>query len=168
MSGGTWTSSAAGRLARSSTDDLLYGAIVTAAVLVAAGGHLASAGRVLAVWAVVLCTYWLTHVYVHAARGQFHGDTRNLLRRAGDAAKSEVAIVEGGVPAMLVFLTATAFGFATITAVHVALWFTVVLLGLAGYLGARHAGRSSAASVGEAAGAALLGVLMVAAKTLLH
>lgn len=164
----TSASSAAGRLARSSTDDLLYGAIVTAAVLVAAGGHVASAGRVLAVWGVVLSTYWLTHVYVHAARSQFRGDSRNLLRRSGEAAKTELPIVEGGIPAMLVFLTATACGLDPITAVHVALWFTVLLLGLAGYLGARHAGRSSAAAAGEAAAAALLGVLMVAAKTLLH
>jgi len=37
---------------------LLYGAIVTAAVLVAAGGHSDSVGRILASWAFVLGTYW--------------------------------------------------------------------------------------------------------------
>jgi uncharacterized membrane protein YvlD (DUF360 family) len=29
---------------------------------------------------LVLCTYWHTHVYVHAARDQFRKDTRRLRR----------------------------------------------------------------------------------------
>lgn len=161
-------SSVAGRLARASVDDLLYGAIVTAAVLVAAGGHDESSERVVVVWGFVIITYWLTHVYVHAAHSQLGGDTRNLFHRSGVAARAELGILEGGIPAMVVFLVASLIKPSTVTAAQVALWFTVVLLAVVGYLGSRHAGRSRRASLGEAAGAAMLGVAMVAAKTLLH
>ena len=44
----------------------------------------------------------------------------------------------------------------------------LALLAAFGYVGARHSGRSRAASWVEAFGASLLGVVMVVAKTLLH
>ena len=53
-------------------------------------------------------------------------------------------------------------------AAKTALLFTVALLAAFGYVGARHSGRSRAASWVEAFGASLLGVVMVVAKTLLH
>lgn len=168
MSNRGWSKSAAEKLARSGADDLLYGAIVTAAVLVASGGHGSSPEKVLGVWAFVIVTYFLTHIYVHAAHSQLSGDTRNLFRRSAAAARSELGILEGGIPAMVVFLVVSWIDPGAVTAAQMALWFTVVLLAVVGFLGARHAGRSRRASMGEAAGAAMLGVLMVAAKTLLH
>ena len=168
MSNQGWSASVAEKLARSGADDLLYGAIVTAAVLVAAGGHDSSSERVLVAWGFVIVTYFLTHVYVHAAHSQLSGDTRNLFQRSGAAARSELGILEGGIPAMVVFLAASLIEPSAFSAAQVALWFTVVLLAVVGYLGSRRAGRTRRASLGEAAGAAMLGVLMVAAKTLLH
>jgi hypothetical protein len=161
-------STVASTLARSDPGGLLYGAIVTGAVLVATGGHDPTTGWVVSVWAFVLVIYWLAHVYVHATESLFHGDSRHLLRRTADAARAELPVLEGGIPAMVVFLLFEATDADTVTSARAALYFTVVLLAAVGYIGARHVGRTSAASWGEALGAGLLGVLMVVAKTLLH
>ncbi len=158
----------AARLAVTDTSGLLYGAIVTAAVLVTVGNQDISVGRVVATWAFVLSIYWLTHVYVHAAEGQFQGDTRHLVSRSVTAARAEVAVLAGGVPAMVVFVLLASTDVELIEAARSALIFTAMLLAVFGYLGARHAGRSTAASWVEAFGASLLGLLMVLAKTLLH
>lgn len=156
----------AARVARADPAGLLYGAIVTAAVLVTAGSH-ESVGRVVASWAFVLGVYWLTHVYVHAARSQFQGDTRHLLHRGAAAARAEVAVLEGGIPAMAVFVVLATVE-VDVSAAKVALYFTVALLAAFGFIGARHAGRSMGAAWGEALGASVLGLLMVLGKTLLH
>lgn len=155
-------------LARSSPGGLLYGVIVTAAVLVAAGGHGSSVQRVVVTWAFVLGTYWLTHVYVHAAAAQFHGDSRNLLHRSLSSGRAEMSVLLGGLPGMAVFLIAASTDVDTLTAEQAALYATIVLLVVVGYLGGRLARRTVWASLGEGVGAGMLGVIMVAAKTLLH
>lgn len=158
----------ADRLAGSDAAGLLYGAVVTAAVLVTTGGHDASFGRVVATWAFVLCTYWLTHVYVHAASRQFQGDTRHLPHRVAIAARAELPVLAGGVPAMALFIVVAATATDVLDAARAALYFTVALLAGFGFVGARLTGRTTAAAWGEALGASLLGLLMVFAKSLLH
>src|SRR3954451_9410511 len=155
------------RLSGAHPGSLLYGAIVTAAVFVATGRAGESVAQVVGIWAFVIGTYYLAHVYVHAAESQFEGDTRHLLRRSIYAAKDQVGVLEGGLPAMGVFVLASIW-FQEISAEKLALYFTVVLLAVFGYVGSRHAERTVSASLGEAFGASLLGVLMVLAKSLLH
>ena len=164
----TGTSASAARLARSDTAGLLYGAIVTAAVLVTVGGHDDSVGHVVTAWAIVLGTYWLTHVYVVTWEAQFHGDTRRLGARLATAARTESTVLVGGLPTMAVFLLASLFGLDVFEAERIALYTTVILLTLVGFVGARHAGHPLRVAMSEAAGAGLLGVIMVGAKTLLH
>ncbi|MET1061029.1 MAG: hypothetical protein ABWX84_15615 [Nocardioides sp.] len=168
MESSTQSPTFAARLAGWDPAGLLYGAIVTAAVLVTAGGHSESVREVVGAWAFVLGTYWLAHVYVHAAESQFDGDRRHILHRSLVAARAEVAVLEGGIPAMVVFLAISTTDVDVSGAAKSALLFTVALLAAFGWIGARHAGRSRAASWGEAFGASLLGVVMVIAKTLLH
>ncbi len=147
---------------------LLYGAIVTAAVLVTVGGHGASVAHVVGAWTIVLGTYWMTHVYVVTWEAQFRGDDRHLGSRLVDGARSELTVLAGGVPAMGVFLVASATGLDAFEAERIALYSTVVLLATVGFIGARRAGRGNVASWMEALGAAALGLVMVAAKSLLH
>jgi hypothetical protein len=165
---GAHSPNVAERLAESDPAGLLYGAIVTAAVLVTSGGHEDSSKRVLATWAIVLSVYWLTHVYVHAAKSQFQGDTHHLFSRSALAAKAELPVLAGGIPAMAVFIVVASTDTDVFDASRAALYFTVALLAAFGYVGTRHSGRSVAAALGEAFGASLLGLLMVLAKTLLH
>ena len=162
---GTRTSRA---IARSGAGGLLYGAIVTGAVLVVTGSHESPVRNVLAAWAFVLVTYWLAHVYVHTTQSQFEGDHRNFVRRSFTAMREELSVLAGGVPGMAVFLIAYAAGENIGGSARIAIYFTVLILAVVGYLGGRHAGRSQLGALGEAAGAALLGAILVVAKILLH
>ena len=156
------------RLARAHPGGLVYGAVVTGAVLVAVGSKHSDTGTVVTVWVVVLGTYWLAHVFVHAAESQFAGDSRPMVGRSLAAARAEIAVLEGGIPAMMVFLVASWAGNESPAAEQWALWSIVCLLAVVGYVGTRYAGRSRGAAIGEAIGASLLGLVLVLAKTLLH
>jgi hypothetical protein len=157
-----------GRFDLAHSGGLLYGAVVTAAVLVTVGGHDASVAYVVGAWTVVLGTYWMTHVYVVTWEAQFQGDSRHLGHRLLEGARTELTVLAGGVPAMIVFLVASASGLDAFEAERVALYSTVILLAAVGFVGARRAGRGTAGAWMEALGAGLLGAVMVAAKTLLH
>jgi hypothetical protein len=159
---------AARRLARGDPGELLYGAIVSAAVLATVSSHGEGAIYVALAAGVVLAVYWMAHVYTHALSEQFAGDQRHLLRRVRTSALHEASVLKGGLPAILVFIVAVLFGAKPSTAAFVALYFSVVLLVFAGYMGARAAGLTGRAVVAEAAGAGLFGVLIIAAKSLLH
>jgi len=142
--------------------------VVSGSVLVAVGGPDTSTRVVLAAWAFVMITYWLTHVYVHATESQFHGDTQPVWTRSVAAARAEIAVLIGGIPGITAFLIASATEGQTVSAEKVGLYVTVVILAGVGYLGARAAHLSTPAAIADATGGALLGLLLVAAKTALH
>ena len=158
---------AAGWLAARHPAELLYGAIVSAAVLTTAT-HVEGSQRVAVITLVVLVIYWCGHVYVHAVSRQFEGDDRRLGSRLRVATAHEIGVLLGGLPAIVVYVVAAAVGASTNTAATVAVYFSVVLLGGVGYLGARRSGLGGRALMLETAGAATFGVLIVALKTLLH
>jgi hypothetical protein len=159
---------AAGWLAHADPAGLLYGAIVSAAVLATVSAHAEGSEFVAAATAVVLVVYWMAHVYIHALSRQFDGDTRHFLLRLRTSSGHETSVLKGGVPAILVYLGAYAGGMDIGSAAATAVYFTVVLLAAVGYLGAHQAGLRGRAVLLEVAGAASFGVLIVAAKALLH
>ena len=121
---------------------LLYGAIVSGAVLVTVNAHASSADRVVVTTTVFLVTYWMAHVYIGTLSTQLRGDTRAFFPRLGTAARKETGVLKGGVPAIVVYSV--------------------------GYLGAHAAGLRGRIVVGEVAAAAFCGVLIVIGKSLLH
>lgn len=161
-------SAAAGRLARSADPaDLLYGALVAASVLATASAH-GDYRYVALATILVLGVYWLAHVYIEAQSLQLHGDARRYLHRLGHTAAREASIIKGGLPAVVVFALSDAFGASTKGAATVAVYFSVGVLGLVGYLAAHQAGRRGWATVVDSLAAALLGVVVIVAKALLH
>jgi hypothetical protein len=110
----------------------------------------------------------MAHVYIHALSRQFDGDTRHFLLRLRTSSAHETSVLKGGVPAILVYVGASAAGMNISSAAATAVYFTVVLLAAVGYLGAHQAGLRGRAVLLEVAGAASVGVLIVAAKALLH
>ena len=147
--------------------ELLYGAIVSAAVL-ATATHAEGSQRVAVVTAVVLLIYWCGHVYINALSRQFEGDRAQFLVRLRASSRHEIGVLQGGLPAIVVYMVAVAVGAETGTAAAVGVYFSVLMLAGAGYLGARRAGLGVRAVVLETAGAAAFGVLIVGLKTLLH
>lgn len=159
---------AARLIARGNPGGLLYGAIITGAVMSATANHAPSTARVVVAAVFVLGIYWLADVYVRAFAEQFNHGRSPLPRRLLGAARHESRVLLGGVPAIAVVTVASLLGAGTALAVNLALWLTAVELGAVGYLAARYVGAGRRAALGESLAAALLGLLMVLAKTFLH
>ena len=159
---------AASWLAHTDPAGLLYGAIVSAAVLATVSAHAEGPGFVAAATAVVLVVYWMAHVYIDALSRQFDGDSRHFLLRLRTSSGHETSVLKGGVPALVVFLGASVAGLDVGSAAATAVYFSVVLLSAVGYLGAHQAGLRGRAVLLEVAGAASFGLVIVAAKSLLH
>lgn len=156
------------RLRAADAAGLLYGALVTAAVLAVVSAHSTRPGSVLASVGLVLLAYWLAHVYTRALSERLSDPGRRLGARIREAAKEEVAVLQGGLPAVAVFVLATLLGTDPAAAGTLALWFSVAMLAAVGYLAGHAAGVSGWELVAETLTAALFGVLIVVLKAAMH
>jgi hypothetical protein len=147
---------------------ILYGVIITGAVISATAGHETSARRIVATTLFVLGVYWLADVYVRAFAHQFRQGRDTLLHRLAAAGRHESSVLLGGVPALGVFTIATALGMSSSTAADLALWLTVLVLATLAYLAARYADAPVREALIESALAGMLGILMIVSKSLLH
>lgn len=147
---------------------LLYGALIAASVLATASAHAEAYTHVAVATGFVLGVYWLAHVYIEAQSLQLAGDRRHFVRRLGHTAAQELSIIQGGLPAIVVFVLIDVSGASVKTAAAVAVYFSVAVLVCAGYLTAHQAGRRGWAGAVDAAAAGLFGVLVILAKALLH
>ena len=156
------------RLAAADPAGLMYGAIVSSAALAAVSLHTPEAVRVAVATGSVLVIYWISDLYVHAIAVRFDGDTRGMARRLARAASHKSSVLKGGLPGIAVYVLVYALGATSSTSVFWALTTSVVLLTVAGYLGARHAGAPRRVAALEGAGAGMLGVVVMIAKFSLH
>jgi hypothetical protein len=147
---------------------LLYGALIAASVLATASAHAEAFTYVAVSTVMVLGVYWLAHVYVEAQLMQMSGDDRLLHHRVRHTARRELSIIQGGLPAIVVFVATDLAGATVSTAATVAVYFSVAVLLAAGFLIAHRAGRRGWATVLDAAAAGLFGVVVIIAKALLH
>ena len=155
-------------IAESHPAGLMLGAVLVAAVLAVVDDEDASEAVVVASTAGVLVVYWFTHSYVDALARGISGDGHHLMHRLLRAAGREVALLLGGAPALVTFGLALSLGVGFSHAVEAALWLTLVILTVAGYLAGHLAGISGWRLAAETAFAALVGVFMVLLRTLLH
>jgi hypothetical protein len=147
---------------------LLYGAIVSATALAAVSLSSSEALRVAVTTGAVLTIYWMADLYVHALAMRFEGDSRGLPRRLASSATRKSGVLMGGVPAILVYVGVYLMTQNPTVAAFSALGSAIVILTIAGYLGARHAGDSRRSAMLEGSGAGMLGVVVLFAKSLLH
>jgi hypothetical protein len=147
---------------------LLYGAIVSSAVLVTISAHSSGKEEVVATTTVFLLVYWMAHVYIRTLTTQYRGDRHAFLTRLGSAARHESSVLKGGVPAILVYTVVALATHDKTTGAMVAAYFSVGLMMGIGYLGAHQAGVRGWPLVGEVAGGAFFGVVIVIGKSLLH
>jgi hypothetical protein len=147
---------------------LLYGAIVSATALAAVSLSSSEAARVAITTGAVLVIYWLADLYVHALAMRFDGDSRGLLRRLASSAGHKSGVLKGGLPGIVVYVAVYLATQNPTTAAFAALGSAIVILTVAGYLGARHAGDPRRSALLEGSGAGMLGVLVLFAKSLLH
>lgn len=155
-------------LAAADPPGLMYGAIMSATSLATASLHDDGPTRVAVIALGVVVIYWMADLYIHALSVRFDGDTRGLVHRLLAAALHKASVIKGGLPAIVVYVLAHAAGLESTTAAYSALSFSVVLLTIVGYLGARQADTPRRPALIEGMGAGFLGVVIMVAKSLLH
>ena len=147
---------------------LLYGALLTASMLVATGAHSDDYLFIAGATALVLVIFWLAHVYVQAQALQISGDRRHIPHRVRDAALHEMSILQGWIPAIVVYLGSLLVGFDKPTAAWIAAWFSAAMLTTIGFITARRAGLRGWSATLDAAIAGMFGVVVILGKALLH
>jgi hypothetical protein len=147
---------------------VLYGALIAASVLAAASAKGVHGTAVALSAAVTIVAYWLAHCYIEAQSLSLAGDGRHVFQRIAHAASSEAGILQGGTPAIAVYLVAELLGATPETAATIGAWFSVAMLLVAGWLTARASGRHGWAAVVDTAVAGLFGIVVIVAKALLH
>lgn len=159
---------AAQRLAEADPGGLLYGALVSASVLITASAHIDDYQHVGLTTLAALVVYWLAHAYVGAQSMQLAGDSRHIRHRVVAALAHEASVLKGGLPAVAVYVTAVLAGVGNANASSLAAYFSVALMVVAGYLGSHRVGRQGMALALDTSVAALLGLLVIIGKVLLH
>jgi len=156
------------RWEREPPHDLLYGAIVAGFVMAVSSVHAPTGDRVVVATSLVAVGYWLAHCYVDAVSGRFHDSGHSLWERTLAALRLNLGVLLGAVPGIVVYLVGHALGLAVEQAALVAVWCTVVLLGVVGFFAAYRAGARGGRLVSETALAAAFGGVVIAVKYLLH
>src|SRR5215204_2252435 len=147
---------------------LLYGAIVTAAAMAVVSAHEAAAGKVLLAVAITLVVYYCAHVFTRVEADRLDHPTASFTDDLREAERHELTVLIGGLPAVSAFVVSVYLGATASRAVDIALWVTIGLLGIFGYLVGRQSGATGWRLVVEIGGAALFGVAVAILKALLH
>src|SRR3954452_24246294 len=142
----------------------LYGALVTGAVLAVSSASDDRAATVLRAVVQVLIVYWCAHVYVRVLTHGRGGTSAGLGERTRSSLLHELAILEGGLPAISVFSLGALLGMETGRAADLALFATIVFLAVAGYIVGREAKVEGWSLIAEVVAAVDIGVLVVGLK----
>jgi hypothetical protein len=143
----------------------IYGAIITAAILDAAGGHLSTTALVISV-VITLLVYWIAEEYAevlgeHTAGGRL--PSRAYIRRS---LISTWPMVSASYAPLLAVVLARVAGAASLTAANVGLVVAIVLLTVHGWLAGRAAQLQGWKLVIATSIAASLGLVMILLKDL--
>ncbi len=143
----------------------IYGAIITAAILDTAGGHVSTAALVVSV-VVTLLVYWLAEEYAEVLGEQVEGG--NLPSRASiwAALTATWPMVTASYAPLLAVVLVRLAGASALTAANVGLVAAIVLLTVHGWLAGRAAQLRGWQLSFSTSIAAALGLVMVALKDL--
>ena len=143
----------------------IYGAIVTAAILDTAGGHVSTAALVVSV-VVTLLVYWLAEEYAEVVGEQVEGGRLPSRASIWGALTTTWPMVTASYAPLLALVLAHLAGASDPTAANVGLAAAIVLLTVHGWLAGRAAQLHSWQLVVATSIAAALGLVMVALKDL--
>jgi hypothetical protein len=143
----------------------IYGAIITAAILAAVGGHLRTAAVVVSV-VVTLLVYWLAEEYAELLGEQIAGGRLPTTAYIREALAATWPMVSASYLPLLALLLARAAGAAAGEAANVGLVAAVVLLTAHGWWAARSAQLHGRPLLLATSVAAALGLAMIALKDL--
>ena len=148
--------------------EMLYGAVVTAAVLAVVSTHTGSVWRTFVAGIVTLLVYWAAHVYTQTLAESLAHPVESWWQHVRGAAVKELPILRGGAPALVIFGLASALGAGVSAAADIAIWATALLLAGVGYLAAHVAGARAWGTVLTMLASAAFGLLIGLLKMSLH
>src|SRR5271169_4851082 len=143
----------------------IYGAIITAAILDTAGGHVSTAALVISV-VVTLLVYWLAEEYAEVLGEQIEGGRLPSRASIWGALTVTWPMVTASFAPLLVLLLARLAGASALTAANVGLVAAIVLLTVHGWLASRAAQLHGWQLFFATSTAAALGLVMIALKDL--
>jgi hypothetical protein len=162
--GGTRLEPAAENLGRRRAAGI-YGAIITAAILDAAGGHLATTVLVISV-VVTLLVYWLAEEYAEVLGEQAAGGRLPGWAYIRGALAATWPMVSASFVPLLALVLARLAGASSLVAANVGLVAAIVLLTIHGWLAGRSAGLHGRKLLFATSVAAALGLVMILLKDL--
>jgi hypothetical protein len=147
---------------------LVYGTILVATLLSAESARRETYGKTVGAVVIILLGYWLTITYAEFTGERLERGDHFNYAGFGRAATHELTVLYGAAVPLLVLLGFWATGAALTTAVSAAIWFaaaalvgTEILIGVRAELTGRELVRQSAIG-------ALLGLMTIAVRVLLH
>jgi hypothetical protein len=143
----------------------IYGAIVTAAILDTAGGHVSTTVLVISV-VVTLLVYWLAEEYAEVLGEQVEGGRLPSWASVWGALAATWPMVTASYVPLLALVLAKLAGASALTAANVGLAAAIVLLTVHGWLAGRAAQLRSWPLFFATSTAAALGLVMIALKDL--
>ncbi len=141
----------------------IYGAIITAAILDTAGGHLSTAALVISV-VVTLLVYWLAEEYAEVLGEQVQGGQLPSRASIWGALVTTWPMITASYAPLLALVLARLAGASALTAANVGLVVALVLLTVHGWLAGRAAQLRGWQLVFATSIAAALGLVMVVLK----
>lgn len=147
---------------------LLYGAIVSVAAMAVASAHEVNALKVLVATIVTLAIYYCAHVFTRVEADRLTNPTASFRDDLEEAEKHELTVLVGGLPAISVYAASALLGATAARAADIAVWVTVGLLAVFGYLVGRRSGATGWRLAVEVLGASLFGILLALLKAILH
>jgi hypothetical protein len=141
----------------------IYGAIITAAILDTAGGHLSTAALVISV-VVTLLVYWLAEEYAEVLGEQVEGGRLPSRAYIWAALAATWPMVTASYAPLLALVLARLAGASALTAANVGLAAAIVLLTVHGWLASRAAQLHRWQLFFTTSIAAALGLVMIALK----
>ena len=144
----------------------IYGAIITAAILDTAGGHVSTAALVVSV-VVTLLVYWIAEEYAEVLGEQATGGRLPSRASIQGALVSTWPMVTASYLPLLAVVLAAVAGASELTAANVGLVVVVVLLTVHGWLAGRAAHLRGVRLLVATSVAAGLGLVMILLKELL-
>lgn len=147
---------------------LVYGTITVGALLDAESTRGENFPDTVGAVALAMVTYWLAHSYARLTADRLEAGKPLTFRIVGETMAHELAIITGAAVPLLAVVISWLAGASLTTAVNVAIWLSAVMILLieaAAAVRARLEGVSLVVQIGVGA---LLGVLIIAVKLVLH
>jgi hypothetical protein len=146
----------------------VYGAIMVGALLAAESARRETYAKTVLAVVITLLLYWLAHSYAEGAGRRLRDGGRLTVAGLARTMGHEVSILIGSALPLLVLLFLWAAGASLASAVKAAVWTSAIIIVVIEVVAARRARLEGRELVGQVALGALLGLMVVVLRILLH